>query len=87
MKWQHWLVWGLLASGAIGLGACVAPQQTACDGRIAELQATIKKLRAENERLRVVERDSLAYHRNKAQGYLGKLIDCKYLLHLYEKGR
>lgn len=49
MKWRHWLVWGLLASCAIGLGACAVPE--------------VKKLRAENEALQqqlVVVRDSLA---------------------------
>lgn len=38
MKWQHWLVWGLLASGAIGLDACAAPE--------------VKALRAERDALR-----------------------------------
>lgn len=46
MKWQHWLVWGLLASGAIGLGACAAPE-------VKALRAEIKMLR---ERLAVKEK-------------------------------
>lgn len=37
MKWKDWLVWGLLAGWAIGLGACAAPE--------------VDRLRGENERL------------------------------------
>ena len=54
MKWQHWLVWALLASWAIGLSACMAPEQKV-------LVQENKALRKERDSLRVVaaERDSL----------------------------
>ena len=50
MKWRHWLVWGLLASWAIGLGACVSEQrytEAQVQRRIAEATTALQQKNAE----------------------------------------
>ena len=39
MNWKHWLVWGLLAAWAVGLGACVSERRYT----EAEVQVRINK--------------------------------------------
>ena len=43
MKWKHWLVWGLLAVWAIGLGACVGVAEKEKRYTKAEVDAMVKK--------------------------------------------
>ena len=51
MKWQHWLVWGLLASGAIGLGACMAPEQQALHAENEKLRKQLAEVKAQRDTL------------------------------------
>lgn len=50
MKWQHWLVWALLATWAIALGACVAKPETEKRYTEAEVQARIAVVVAKEKR-------------------------------------
>ena len=79
MKWYHWLVWGLLAVWAIGLGACAAPE-------VVELRQENAKLRQENAALQkalvAVQDKNVALRQEKTVLQKAKVaVEAKWLKH------